>query len=512
MTNNFVSFDIFDTALLRCVYKPTDLFFLIEKEVGNDFYSKRIEAEKKAREENPFYNLSDIYKFLPEFKEKTEISFEIESCYANHSILKQYNKLKQSGINCIFISDMYLSSNILESMLKNAGYKDPKVYVSCEMQASKVGGKLFKEVLKEINGNILCHTGDNYVADIEGAKLAGIENVAFYPALHNKNLSLPAVKNSILKKYLALTLNQHNFNALDKLAYFITPVMYQFTRWVLSQRKEGQKIFFLSRDMKMPYRIATEMFEQKDVYYLYASRHSLASICMQSDNEELKKHLSVIYDEIVVDLLKAQNAKNAINYLKQFDIRDDDIIVDIGYSGTIQAAINEALGVKTQGLYMQTTNLIDGLKTKQFLTRPVMEYYLMLEFPFGSDEDCIEGYSEDGKVLFSPENNKRKELAKYIYKVMEKCLNTFRFIDVELSDIEQILIHLQYYCNDDIIQIYNEKIYSNRGLDESIINFDKQEILNGNLRKLYNHSYCQPLFKKLLESDKDLKHLTKLLP
>ena len=75
----------------------------------------------------------------------------------------------------------------------------------------------------------------------------------------------------------------------------------------------------------------------------------------------------------------------------------------------------------------------------------------------------------------------------------------------------KILIHLQYYPSDDIIQMYNQNIYSNRELGESVIGFDKEKIVNGKLRECYNRSYAKPLFKRLLEADKDLKHLSKLL-
>ena len=90
MTNKVVSFDVFDTALERNVFEPIDIFKLVEKKVGKNFYSKRIEAEKKAREKNPFYTLEDIYKFLPEFRKEDEINEELECCGVNEEIFKIY--------------------------------------------------------------------------------------------------------------------------------------------------------------------------------------------------------------------------------------------------------------------------------------------------------------------------------------------------------------------------------------------------------------------------------------
>ena len=46
----FVSFDVFDTLIKRDLANPKDLFTIIEKKYKiNNFYYKRVEAEKKAR-------------------------------------------------------------------------------------------------------------------------------------------------------------------------------------------------------------------------------------------------------------------------------------------------------------------------------------------------------------------------------------------------------------------------------------------------------------------------------
>ncbi|MBR4328561.1 MAG: hypothetical protein IKP71_01810, partial [Candidatus Riflebacteria bacterium] len=59
------SLDVFDTALLRTVYQPTDIFKLVEQDVCRDFYQKRREAERQASIKYPFYNVYNIYEFLP---------------------------------------------------------------------------------------------------------------------------------------------------------------------------------------------------------------------------------------------------------------------------------------------------------------------------------------------------------------------------------------------------------------------------------------------------------------
>ena len=45
------SIDIFDTAIFRDVYEPTDIFQLVEDVVGNGFKKQRIDAESKAHKQ-----------------------------------------------------------------------------------------------------------------------------------------------------------------------------------------------------------------------------------------------------------------------------------------------------------------------------------------------------------------------------------------------------------------------------------------------------------------------------
>lgn len=163
-----------------------------------------------------------------------------------------------------------------------------------------------------------------------------------------------------------------------------------------------------------------------------------------------------------------------------------------------------------------STHALEGIKTKMFLNRLAIHHCLMVEFVFGSDEDSIEGY-KDLKPLYVKDNRERKELAEEIIKTVMTSAQNFYYDNFiagrgfSVWDLEQILIHQQYYLSDDLLNIYNKKIYSNRERKESIIGYDRYEIMQGNLRELYSRSYCQPLFKELLMRDVELKHLSRLL-
>ena len=282
------SIDIFDTALFRDVYEPTDIFQLLEDVFGNNFKQKRIDAENRARKQCDFYNIDQIYTFLPGFDKQEEIKMELSHVYANPKILDMYRRNPE---RYVFISDMYLPSSILVKMLEKCGYKNPRVFVSCEEKCNKGSGVLFEKVIRRV-GVITKHYGDNYKSDIEGCIKHGITPV-FYPALHKRKLNLPMVKNPLLKKYAA-AIETSSERPLTKMVKYYAPLIYGFTQWVISKRKPGQHIYFLSRDMFMPYILAKGMLKQKDIHYLYCSRRSLAPLYIASKQKELLDKMKIV--------------------------------------------------------------------------------------------------------------------------------------------------------------------------------------------------------------------------
>lgn len=502
------SIDVFDTAVFRDVYQPTDIFTLIENEVGNGFRQKRINAEAKASQIMKFYSLKDIYRYLIGFNPTKEIEMELNHVYANPEILEMYNKNPK---NYIFISDMYLSSDVIKQILEKCGYKNPKVFVSCEEKCNKGSGVLFEKVERRI-GKITKHYGDNYRSDIEGCIKQGIIP-EFKPALHKMNLNLPSVKNPLLKKYAA-NLEVSNESALIKMAKYYAPLIYGFINWVLEKGK-GKQIYFLSRDMFMPYIISKHILKQENVHYLYCSRRSLAPLFIASKEKTLldKMHI-VLNDKEFME--KSKSTDECMKYLKSTGIKNGDILVDIGYSGSTQRILEKSLNIKLKGLYIQldkVNQVHSGMDMEMYLKRFALTYRFLAEFIFTSPEDCIEDY-KDGRVITTPDHAKRKEYAKNINTIIvnEELYNKITKMNLTVFDIEQMLIHIQNYPSYEMMELFNEPILTNREKVERGINFDREAIIHGHLLECYKKSYAKPLFKKMLEQDKELNSLLKLLP
>ena len=173
---NIVTFDVFDTLIIRDVNKPTLVF---KKSYGLWGRYIRIFSEFLARKFSGSSEvaLKDIQKFCP-FNLSKEIRIEYELCRANPQMYAVYDSLTKEGKTVYAISDMYLESNIIQQILKKSGY-DVSLLVSCDYGKSKRDGTLFKLFLEQFkyDAKDVIHIGDNINSDIEGAKKAGIESI-----------------------------------------------------------------------------------------------------------------------------------------------------------------------------------------------------------------------------------------------------------------------------------------------------------------------------------------------
>ena len=216
--HSIISFDIFDTLLVRQVLYPKDIFDVVQKsmkssnEIISEFVDLRISSENELYKEgiNP-----TIYQIYDRIQEKVKCSDYLKNKYLNQeidtekkfikprkSMLSFFNKIKDKK-KIYLISDMYLPSDILKEILSECGYKGyEKIVVSCEYNCSKTGG-LYKLFISEDSSIKKClHIGDNYEADIISAKNAGLD--AFFimseiELLENSSYSgLVAIANSLL--------------------------------------------------------------------------------------------------------------------------------------------------------------------------------------------------------------------------------------------------------------------------------------------------------------------------
>lgn len=197
----YVSFDVFDTLLVRPVWKPVDLFYLMEERIREDatlpripFAHLRVWAERQARnrmrEIAPHYEdvtLDEIYDVIQtrcglseeETKriKKIELAVELQYLSARKTMKAIYNHALSCGKRVIIASDMYLPASFLVEALQRNGYDQiERYFVSSEIRLSKGHGSLYPRMLQElgIRPQEMVHIGDNPRADVERAAKHGI--------------------------------------------------------------------------------------------------------------------------------------------------------------------------------------------------------------------------------------------------------------------------------------------------------------------------------------------------
>lgn len=202
---DLISLDIFDTLLLRALAKPIDLFlFVWEQAIKEDIYltdispmefmKLRVEMERRARNKalKREVNLDEIYNEIPNYivknieqLKKLEIEAEKKYCYQNFDIYDLAKRAKNEGKKVILLSDMYLSTSEITSILENNGIEVSlfdTIIVSNERQCSKQNGELYQELLLQypnISKDKILHIGDNKNGDYIQAIKIGIHAIHY---------------------------------------------------------------------------------------------------------------------------------------------------------------------------------------------------------------------------------------------------------------------------------------------------------------------------------------------
>lgn len=188
-----ISFDIFDTLLVRPYERPVNLFFELEKrQKAEGFGRARIAAEQRARERHPdleditldhiYQEIDDVFRDL---KEK-ELALEEEVLAVNLPVYEMYQYALKKEKRIIICSDMYLPKDFLESVLYKKGYGGFfDIFVSSDHMLTKSSGNLYKYVLKELNigSDSMLHIGDNLESDGNANRLYGIAYVCVHESM-----------------------------------------------------------------------------------------------------------------------------------------------------------------------------------------------------------------------------------------------------------------------------------------------------------------------------------------
>lgn len=189
-----VSFDIFDTLLLRPLWNPSDVFVIMQKQfericpnlIDCQFVELRQMAENKAREEirlkyvgaedctlseiyEKFFELFGVSRSASDELKQIEIETETRLLYPRSCARDIFDFAKACGKRVILVSDMYLEKKDIEDILEKNGYTGyEKLYLSSDIRLTKNSGNLFTYVINDMQlaPTKIYHIGDNWNADI----------------------------------------------------------------------------------------------------------------------------------------------------------------------------------------------------------------------------------------------------------------------------------------------------------------------------------------------------------
>ena len=400
-----------------------------------------------------------------------EVDLEIEFTVPRKDMLDVLEFLMKHNKKVVLTSDMYLNRHIIERMLKKCGYQEGvhyrKIYLSNDKNLRKDSGTMWNYLRLLYKGVKFIHIGDNMESDYNipisyGMKAMHIDNPRDQLNKHElRNFLDYAINNRSISDslYLGYVINVEIFNSpfandindLSLLSRVHTaPMIYELLRHIDTNSKADEKLLFLAREgynLQKLYKTYCEVFDkkEKDNYYFLASRKATISALI-NDEEDIVKSLNKDYSGSIKTLLKSvydvdykgwdtsiklpedldKIKKDVLKYSEQIISRSNEykeayltyinntlpdtknlVIVDLGYSGTIQYNLSKMLNKDLKGLYLTNSDSVkkysknskllfayDIKDSKDYLR--IYNYSLILEYFLSAPHGQLQYFEKHG--------------------------------------------------------------------------------------------------------------------
>ncbi|MFA6358538.1 MAG: rhamnan synthesis F family protein [Candidatus Omnitrophota bacterium] len=294
--STIISFDIFDTLLIRPFATPNMVFSYLEeiiyKEYGiKKYQALRSEAESIAREQKNYLGdvkISEIYSVFSELAKidsetsnkllNLEVNTETKLLIRRDNIITAAKEAKNHGKRIILISDTYLERAHIEKILFLNGIDFfDEIYLSSEIGKRKDRGDLWDFVIERegITPRNFTHVGDNEQSDYQRIGDKGYQSLIHVmrpTALFRQsnlgsqlwdrmapnngwreNLVYGKIANHLCSGPNELQLfNSKQVFADPQLFGYVVfgPIIFNFMNWLIKRSIEDkcQQLWFLSRD------------------------------------------------------------------------------------------------------------------------------------------------------------------------------------------------------------------------------------------------------------------------
>ena len=496
-----VSFDIFDTLLIRPYIKPTDLFLQIDDIYDIKFSKYRKLAEKKAwknlrkqKSDKEDINIYDIYKFMPKnlqnYLEK-EIDLEKKILIKNPETIEILEFAKNSGKKIIITSDMYLPENIIIDILNINNIYYDKLYLSNVFSKRKDSGNLYKFIQKELDipYNKIFHIGDNEYSDVKIPKNLGIITEKYtniikeffaqnskYELFYKKNLSasISFLLASGIFSYYFYKYFHKNTNYWSKIGCTVGgPICFAYLNKISQSAKMHNinNLLFIARDGYTLQKIYDMCFKlDENTKYIYAPRNIKHFIDNNKEQALINEYSSYVQS------LNINNANIGIIDTISNSLSAQTLIEKFSNSKKI-------IGYYFAILNKKKENIIKNKNFESFL--PVMKklsYANFIEFLISAPEKPIK-WVEHNKPIYDENLSEYEKTKIELYSTISEAeIEYAKFITPTIKNIELP------YSEKDIDKFI--KFFENNPTEENIQEF--KQIKNGIDTNNSNYVYIFP--------------------
>jgi FMN phosphatase YigB (HAD superfamily) len=345
------SFDVFDTALCRLIHAPEHIHFSVGRKLRDrgvvgfsdiEWTYARVEAEFQQRLTVPHreVTLEAIYDRLARSLDlssddartalETELAEEHRLIRPVATIRQRVTTLVDEKISPLFLSDTYLSSSEVTTLLVRAGYRRPvDVVVSCEELKSKLAGTLFHHVAEQrgIENSDFRHIGDNKVADVINATTSGWDAQLFEDShwTARERVLFASGRGDFLASAVAGSARAARLGQgapvragiASAAATVVGPLFATYVLWVLRDviARGGRTIHFLARDgqvlVPICQRLARWLGVDVKAVYTFASRQAfLLAALPEGDRAMVEQALKLAY----YDRISLSDALSSLKY------------------------------------------------------------------------------------------------------------------------------------------------------------------------------------------------------
>ena len=366
-----VSFDIFDTLIMRKIFSPEDVFRLlgekVRAELKLDCEIAGIRAQAAAKCGSNA-TINEIYKQIKKTNltdtniadiMQLEKDIDIDLCIARRDIADLYEYCLACGKKVYLISDMYYKLQDIKHLLDKCGVTipdDEHIWISCEKKCDKVSGSIWKEYSELVGKDIKClHIGDNKTGDVENPAKYGIDSYYIMSAkdmLMNSSMAelashvntvsdsicLGLVISKLFNSPFALcsTNGKVSYDDSEIYGYCVYgPLLEKFLIWLYyNSRKDGiDKLLFFARDgyfLEKDYKIVSQLLDdgyKQDWCYLPISRRLIYMATMKSE-DDLKRVVAFPYVGTFADYMKSRFEITVTDATSEYNDRQINAVGD----------------------------------------------------------------------------------------------------------------------------------------------------------------------------------------